>query len=133
MYPPSSCLNSPQFGHSIDYAIGPKTKSLLPQVSKGQSSDSLHFRFADPLIALNSTVTFGNGFSTSSPFPSTTTNASNGIVTMNPNNGLIGFDIDSANNGVYYFVTEVEQWYNGQLIGIVRKRCSCLSQFKFYW
>ena len=105
--------SSPFFSEtgSITICEGPFTYNHL---ASDKDLDSLYVRFANPWIGQGQSVTWGSGYSASSPYPNTSTNPANGPVTLNGITGEVSMNIQSGTKGSYASCYAIEAWKCGQ-------------------
>ncbi len=117
---PSGCNSSPYFVSNPAVGINKFNKTLSVMTQSESAEDSLYYRIVAPLASANSPVVFNAGYSANSPFPSTSTNPSNGPVSIDHNLGLISMDIQAmATGGGYAYGIKVEQWRDNLLLSEV--------------
>ncbi len=107
--------SSPFFSEtgSITICEGPFTYNHL---ASDKDLDSLYIRFADPLQSAGTPVVWNSGYSSSSPYPNTANNSSNGPVTINGITGEVSMDIQNVGGtgGSFASCYAIEAWKCGQ-------------------
>ena len=120
----TGCYSSPYFISNPSQPITGYNRSISTMAHSPQASDSLYYRFAPSLIATNTPAPYTAGFSYQSPFPNPNTNAANGPVSINGQNGLISVDVQAGTTGLYYYTTVVEQWRGTTLVSEIFRDAS---------
>ncbi|WP_417612384.1 T9SS type A sorting domain-containing protein [Owenweeksia hongkongensis] len=121
MYPGASS-SSPYFAITPNQFLTKYNKTYAAGAKSVNPDDSLYHNLVFARTSVNQPIIYNAGYSSTSPFPSSTTNASNGAISIDGNTGLISYDIQVAPNGLYAFAVEVEQWRNGVLIARINRQ-----------
>jgi hypothetical protein len=112
--------NSPKFANS-KAMVACQGKYFYNQQATDSDQDSLVVEFVNPLNSSLIASPFATGYSSTSPFPDSTENISNGPNLLNQANGQISLEFYNATPGYYKSAYLIKEYRNGQLIGKVIK------------
>ncbi|AEV33971.1 hypothetical protein Oweho_3016 [Owenweeksia hongkongensis DSM 17368] len=118
MYP-GAASSSPKFTRTVNQVLTNYNSTYIVHAESDNMEDSLYYNLVPARSSQSGLASYSPGYSGSSPFPSSLTNAGNGAVSIDGNTGLITYDIQVATNGSYVLAVEVEQWRNGTLFSKV--------------
>jgi hypothetical protein len=105
---PSSKNNSPQFQSTTNITLCTNQNQVIQNSAFDVDGDSLFYSYAPPLANTSIGAAFATGYSSQSPFPS----SSNAL--LNPNTGAIS--LNPSIQGVFNKCIKVEEWRHGKLI-----------------
>lgn len=125
MYPGASA-SSPYFTVAPTQMLTPGNHTYSVRAESDNPQDSIFHTLVGVRVSASSNGSYQTGFSGTSPFPNSATNAANGAVSIDGNSGLISYDIQTATNGMYALGVDVEQWRNGVLISRVNREFSVI-------
>lgn len=112
----STCFdNSPVFIETGSLTQCEGSSFTYNHLAADKDLDSLFVKWADPWTGLNTPVSWGSGYSSTSPFPNTSTNSANGPVTLDGASGAVTMDVQVADAGSYASCFAIESWRCGQL------------------
>lgn len=125
MYPGASA-SSPYFTVTPTQILTPGNNTYSVRAESADPQDSVYHTLVGARVSASAIGNYAAGFSGASPFPSSSSNAANGSLSIDGNSGLISYDIQTATNGLYVISVDVEQWRNGVLIGRVNREFSVI-------
>lgn len=116
----STCYDdSPQFAQDANGILCPGHLYEFNHLPSDKDIDSLVFDWADPLASAGTPITWGSGYSTTSPLPGPTQNPQNGPVTVDQQSGAMTFEAYNPTAGWYVTCVVIREYRCGQLIGEV--------------
>ncbi len=123
---PGANVSSPYFTVTPNQILTAGNNTYSVRAESDNPQDSLYQTLVGFRTSATGIGAYSAGYSASSPFPSSATNASNGAVSIDGNSGLISYDVQTASNGLYALNVDVEQWRNGVLISRVNREFSVM-------
>ena len=105
--------NSPKFSEVGSLTICTGSPFTYNHLASDKDLDSLYMSFADPLQSAGTPIVWATNYSSTSPYPSNLTNASNAPITLNGFTGEVFMDIQVATNGSYASCYEVSAYKCG--------------------
>lgn len=117
---PSGCLyNAPRFIEDPIRLLGPNG-SFSAQASTFDPMDVVDHAFENPMTAAASPAVWSAGYSTSAPFPDTSEDTANGLVSINNLTGEVNYDVvstgSSSSTGTFIYAVKASSFRNGVLI-----------------